>query len=205
MGIQRLRDLVISDWFHRTLPSRLAGYGVLATEFWAHNVASAVFAQAIARRAGTPQSDAFTAGLLHDCGKLAIATILQDRDVDLTQRLVDSATPFIDVEHDILGVDHSKVGKAIIDGWDLPEVLSLAARYHHHPMELAGGDDASVVAAVHVASVLAHTIGCGADVGGLRRVIFPGALERLGVEERELEQIVEESFGQVRAMVEAFG
>jgi putative nucleotidyltransferase with HDIG domain len=110
------------------------GTGIARTrldELWAHAVTVAVAAKAIAARlrAGDPD-EAFTAGLLHDVGRLVLAMRFREQywqvvggasEVEAVERMEASS----------LGVDHAEVGAWILEAWSLPPAIVEAVRAHH--------------------------------------------------------------------------
>jgi HD-like signal output (HDOD) protein len=54
--------------------------------------------------------DAFTAGVLHDIGKIVLAISLPDRFADITRAVLEHKRPFHLVEADELGVTHAEIG-----------------------------------------------------------------------------------------------
>jgi putative nucleotidyltransferase with HDIG domain len=134
-------------------------YGLAEGELWDHSVASMLAAEAVARRsAGAVPPDASTAALLHDVGKLVMARFLSP-DVLLALRDAqgDGGTRRA-AELEVLGIDHAELGALIAQAWGLPPGLVRAIARHHQP---GAGETAS--AAVHVADVVAKTIGLQLD------------------------------------------
>jgi putative nucleotidyltransferase with HDIG domain len=100
-------------------------------ELWAHAVTVAVAAKAIAAklRAGDPD-EAFTAGLLHDVGRLVLAMRFREE----YWRAVGGASEAEAVERTEaleFGVDHTEVGGWILEAWNLPPSIVEAVRVHH--------------------------------------------------------------------------
>ena len=110
------------------------GTGIARTrldELWAHAVTVAVATKALAARlrAGDPD-EGFTAGLLHDVGRLVLAMRFRDE----YWRVVGGASEVeaIDrLEASSLGVDHAEVGGWILEAWSLPPAIVEAVRGHH--------------------------------------------------------------------------
>jgi HD-like signal output (HDOD) protein len=76
---------------------------------------------------------AFTAGLLHDVGKLLIAVAAPEQFetmYDIYKASGDSAS---DCEVEVTGVTHAEISGAILDKWKLPKPIQEAVAYHHSP------------------------------------------------------------------------
>lgn len=100
-------------------------------EFWKHSIAVGCCAELLAQTmkevwgkdCGVEPSEAFTAGLIHDLGKIAL-------DVALPKsygRVVEAADlmrgNIADVERNVIGIDHCVAGKRLAERWDLPASL----------------------------------------------------------------------------------
>ncbi len=100
-------------------------------ELWAHTVAVAVATKTLAAslRAGDPD-EAFTAGLLHDVGRLVLAMRFRD-DYWRAVGGASEAEAVEGMEATNLGVDHTEVGAWILEAWSLPPAIVEAVRHHH--------------------------------------------------------------------------
>jgi HD-like signal output (HDOD) protein len=121
---------------------------------WDHSVAVSTLAQRIANSEGCPKAmleECFTAGLLHDLGKVVLlAELPQDYLKICTTPRKDGPDP----ERELLGCTHAEVGAYLMSIWGLPFPLVRAVAYHHHPKESAE-TAFSPLTAVHVADSIA--------------------------------------------------
>lgn len=101
----------------------------LLSNLWRHSVGTAISAQWIANRTGLRKKaqEAFTAGLLHDMGKLLILIVTDRvrRDGTLKQM------PSNQLLNEVMNNFHCLFGYALLRHWNLPERYSLIARNHH--------------------------------------------------------------------------
>ncbi len=146
----------------------LPGYGQELDELWKHSLITAYGAASLVIAMG--QSDlrdrAFTAGLLHDIGKLVLDPVLAVRRAGFAERAgatepggpVMMAPPGVTLgcERELTGYDHAEAGAALLEDWQLPPAVVAAVRWHHVP-ELAGAD-AALAEAVHLAEQTAHFV-----------------------------------------------
>lgn len=205
LGMRRVYEATVSVAFANVLPKHLPGYEIAASEFWLHCVGVAILGERLARQAGSRAPDMiFTAGLLHDVGKLVIGSFLSEHPERLASSLEGSGATLVTAERELLGTTHAEVGGAICDRWQLPSPIAWSARWHHTPGVAAGGVDRALLDLVHVANDLAHCLGLGADSGELQRSIDEQAVARLGLGAEQLELVAAEAIEHVRQLAELF-
>ncbi len=124
---------------------------------WRHLIATALIADAAART-GQGSTDAFTSGLLHDLGRLAMAGQDPNRYARIVQ-LGRRGVPIAQAEYLMFGADHSTLGVRLGEAWRLPEEIIEAIGDHHRP------DSGSALAtAVYRARSIAWGLGMGDGV-----------------------------------------
>lgn len=204
LGVKRVCEVATSVAFAPVIPARLPGYEVDAASFWTHSVAVAVFSEKLAKelKVGSPDM-LFTAGLLHDIGKLVVGALVADEHGEILRR-VRAGTPFVLAEREVLGVDHGELGAMVAQAWSLPPAVTWAARWHHKPGAVPPDADGKLVALVHAADALAHAMGFGADTGELAREIDGVAEAALGVKVRSLESVAGSTLDAIREMGSLF-
>jgi len=122
---------------------------------WKHSVTTAVAASAIAVRIQEPEAVAFTAGLLHDVGKLILATVEPEAYHRLLNQSGISGPGLAAAEASQLGATHADVGSRLLARWGLPAQVAVAVQYHHHS-PAAANPFQRLAAIVHLANILAH-------------------------------------------------
>ncbi|MDR3415821.1 MAG: response regulator [Nevskia sp.] len=108
--------------------------------------------------------DAFTTALVHEVGAIVLALSLGDEYVRIRARARDEGRPCHAVETDTLGVSHAEIGAYLLGLWGLPFHIVEAVAYHHRPSGLPRRDDCRLLAALHVANVLAVLPGDKAEL-----------------------------------------
>jgi HD-like signal output (HDOD) protein len=122
-------------------------------EMWRHLIASAVLADAAAW--GTIyQAEAFTAGLLHDLGRLAMAAQDPLRYAGVVRRARRGEDP-VSGERAVFGLSHLEWGEAVSRRWGMPIEITDAVSDHH------GGERNGLSWAVRQARDLAASLGIG--------------------------------------------
>jgi signal transduction histidine kinase/HD-like signal output (HDOD) protein len=173
--------------------------------FREHAVACAVAARALAERV-TPPADgdlAYTRGLLHDVGKLALWSLLPKS----YERVLDEAAfrpgGVAEIEWSIIGADHAAVGRRLAEVWGLGETLAQVIGLHHQPLGtiVATPEEARMAAIVIVADSLCgrEGIGCSGDSGPS---LSPAeCADALGIEPRDIEEVADELAAEVAEIV----
>ncbi|HTP50361.1 MAG TPA: HDOD domain-containing protein [Anaeromyxobacteraceae bacterium] len=205
LGVKRTFEVATGAALASMLPAKLPGYNIEARAFWLHCVAVAVFAEKLAKESASRSPDLlFTAGLLHDVGKLVISTFVmrQSGSILLKAR---QGMDFSDAEREVLGVDHAEVGAHVALSWHLPESVAWAARWHHRPAETPKNVDRALVDLVHAADALAISLGLGCDSGELARTVDPQAWQRLGLRVQRMELVASEGLQAVKELAAALG
>ena len=100
---------------------------------WRHNLATAVVADEIASWARVDTADAYTAGLLHDIGRLALIAFDSSKYLQVLDHAAFSGESLVDAECAAFKIDHATAGAWLAKLWGLPESLQLAIRDHHSP------------------------------------------------------------------------
>ncbi|MBT5831304.1 MAG: HDOD domain-containing protein [Candidatus Latescibacteria bacterium] len=108
------------------------------TEFWKHCIAVGVTAKLLAEKAefssriDIGQEDPFMAGMVHDIGKQVLGHFFNEMFQMVTAEIKAGQSMF-EVEQDVLGLDHQKVGEALASKWQLPDGLIEVIGQHHNP------------------------------------------------------------------------
>jgi putative nucleotidyltransferase with HDIG domain len=157
LGHSQVLSLVLSLTFGSTMTGALPGYAIEVNGLWRHAFAAATAGEILVNRGLAPGVDAsvaFTAGLLHDIGKLVMAKALSDgTHAAIQKHMSREGLGSIDAEREVLGTDHAEVGSCLLHIWRLPDPIVEAAANHHRPV-LEPGPQLSAI--THVANRIAH-------------------------------------------------
>lgn len=134
IGIDMVRTLLLTESVYQTFNSFAATRGIDLRPFWAHAIATAISARAIASNFGYAQlEEAYLAGLLHDIGRLALVTAAPDEYAANFYAEDDDA--LCATEERTLEITHPEAGALLIEGLALDSFLADSIRYHHEPLE----------------------------------------------------------------------
>lgn len=181
IGIDNIKALVLSVHVFSQFESGTQDISYL----WKHCLATAVSAKAIARIQSADrriEDECFTAGLLHDVGKLILSSVYKDEWQGIAKRAAAENVPSLTVEHSVFGCTHAGVGAYLLGLWGLPDPIVEAAAWHHQPAE-AGPKDFSALIAVHAANYFDHQRHAYAEPND-KPTLDTALLDKLGLTER---------------------
>lgn len=142
LGSQTLRVLVLSTHLFATL-KREETPDFSVKMLWEHSLRVARLAKAIGGHEGFPREvcdDCFIAGMLHDIGKLVLASTLRP-EFDAVLAAVRSGNRVLHtVETEMLGVTHAEVGAYLMSLWGFNNPTVEAVCWHHAPERLDNAD-----------------------------------------------------------------
>jgi putative nucleotidyltransferase with HDIG domain len=158
--------------------------------FWEHSIATAIGAKDIAEtlHRNADRKVAYTAGLLHDIGKLVLLIHFPEEYGPVLHQL-DSEGMFLHgAEQSILGFTHCDVGEWLFNRWNYPERLVQAVARHHNTL-LPEPEPDFVVGAVRLADLLSNRMHIGASGNTLVPPLEPNECLIIGLDETKLVEV----------------
>jgi putative nucleotidyltransferase with HDIG domain len=133
---------------------------------WCHSVQTAAVAGLISDKLDRPSTGAeFTAGLLHDVGKVIMAQEFPNETSEMLDVVEVRLTPALEAEIEVFGVTHAEIGGWLSTIWGLPQRLVEAITFHHNPAEvlsvLPPTTDPALSALIYLANAIAQPVGAG--------------------------------------------
>lgn len=103
-----------------------------------HLLTTGQIAEKLSRSAGGPvsPSTAFTAGILHDVGKLVFSKLDDIYALEVHELVKTGGMTAVNAEKEILGMDHAEAGAHLAKHWKVSDVIVDAIRYHHEPLSM---------------------------------------------------------------------
>ena len=98
------------------------GYDMESGGLWHHSIATAICADKLAQILKLDDvEEIFTAGLLHDMGKVLLGTFVEIDDEPIKDLVNNGNLSFNEAEQAVLGIDHAEAAAELLQSWNLPE------------------------------------------------------------------------------------
>lgn len=203
LGTVKILQLVMAAHSRAILSRAQEGYGLPAGALWQHSVGVALGAQLLARPMGLAQAGLlFTAGLLHDMGKVALNEYVAREYAEIVRRVSTEHISFCEVEAEVLGFTHPEIGARLADVWCLPEAITRCIRYHHDPEACPEPDPR--VDAVHLADSVCLLMGVGGGDDGLAYRPSPAAMARYALSQTDLDLLGADMIAELQSVQTLF-
>lgn len=140
LGVVKVMQLVISlqatSLLSRSDDSNKA-YGPDAIELWKSSVSTALTASSLSEKiADCNTNTAFTAGLLHEVGKIIMISNLGFAFDEVYRVMDEKNIGWVAAELEVFGFSHIQTGARVAKTWQLPEEIANCITYHRDPFEM---------------------------------------------------------------------
>lgn len=181
---------------------RVPGYGLEDYSLWRYSLRTAVAAEVVAEHVPEVEwSQAYTAGLLLDIGKVLLGPRLDEETDQVLGYLQEHPRESFDrAEATVLGVDHAEVGAFVAAEWGLPDSLVEAIRHHHQPS--CARSHRELVYVCHVADFVALAAGTSSGIDGMNYMIDDGWRELVPLTDDQLYRKLMQVEERVQAVIE---
>jgi putative nucleotidyltransferase with HDIG domain len=187
LGGRKIVDIVLALSTAKYFTGMRGGYVLEHRGLWRHSVAVAGACEILSSQTKAKDGGlAFTAGLLHDLGKIVLNAYVEQSSQELIDHTESGECSFLEAEREVLGTDHCEMGALVGEKWKMPESLVVAIAHHHHPSGAPEGTGRILAHLAHLADAACMTMGIGLGVDGLSYELDAVAMEELGLEESDL-------------------
>ena len=141
LGLNTVKNLALSSAVMGNLSSKNTRSGLNMEGFWRHSLGVGVSAKLLAKKRNIDSKLAeeyFTAGLLHDLGKIPLNAILSWKYLLTVNEADKERKPLSLAEENDLGLNHCEAGAMIVSAWKLDGAIGDAVMYHHNYGEYSG-------------------------------------------------------------------
>ena len=192
LGFHTVRNLVMTCTMHQMYGGEMKGYGYEEGFFWRHSISVALGSQVICKKVRPGLNDtAFTAGLLHDLGKMILSRVLPEEIEKVVSQTKEEQQQLFRSEFAVFGFDHAYIGARIADQWNFPPELIQAIGYHHQPEKAKGRP--LLAAIVNVGDLITLRLGLGSShQEGIPAELSEYSKQALGISDDDMDALVAE-------------
>lgn len=189
LGEKKLMQLILSASVEAMFPDVMYGYSLCRGGLYQHSLGTAFAAMELASLTGVVTPDlAYTAGLLHDIGKIPL-----DQYVSLVvpyfyRSVNDGKREVLDVEKETFGISHVEAGGILGRKWSLPVDLIDAIEYHHYPEDTDRNRE--LVTLVYFADLIMSRFQVGYELESLNTDMFTQRLDVLGLKPNQFYDMI---------------
>lgn len=163
LGMNTVKNMALSTAIIQSVAGVNKSKALPTTRFWAHSIGVGVCAKLLAIATGVSvqeREEFFIAGMLHDLGKIPFG----DEYIHVLNTAKREQRSLIEVERELLGIDHQEVGAMIAAKWMLKGFMASGISCHHD-VELASSDEQAKLAIIALANIYVniHDIGYAGD------------------------------------------
>jgi len=196
LGVANVRNLITAAAISGSFPeNQCAGFNFKS--FWKHSIATAICAKFLARHLHVNTDYAFTAGLLHDIGRLVLVTRFPEHYMAAIAYRAEQDCYMLDAERAVLGIDHVIAGHALAVHWHFSDIMQQAIFGHHNPEQSGAG---VLVSLIHVANSIVHAL----DLANIEDDLVPPislvAWNNLGLDEDIYQHVFRETILQFESL-----
>ena len=186
LGTRRISEVVTAIMVSPMMLRTLSGYDLRTQDLLKHSVWVAVASEELARLMGYRDVKMlFTAGLLHDMGKIILDRFVEDHRSELLQE--GDTESFDQRERNVIGMSHAQAGAMLMSKWNIPEEITAVAKWHHDPESTS--EYMEQVNMVHLADILGYAEGIGTGIDGMKYKASSVAHKRLGLKKSDIEYV----------------
>jgi len=180
LGTQNLKGLCLTVGVRAYLGDALDNTTLRA--IWRHSLACALLAEEMARAGLIDKDVAYTSGIMHDVGRLALAVLRPREYAALLETHSGPPSSILKPERELFGFDHCEAGRNLVADWTLPASFTAIVSNHHS--RLAGEPGWGMTALISLSCRMADTVGF-AVFPGCEATPYADLLEELPARERK--------------------
>ncbi len=191
LGEKRILLLTMSVFTELFYQQVQNGYSLSKGGLYRHALGVAHVAEKIAFNLFGVQADiAYTAGLLHDIGKVVLDQFMAAEFPSFYKKLMEGPfRAFNDIEKEVFGMDHNQTGEILATRWELPDSIREVIAFHHQPEKATINPTLTHI--IFLADWLFHRFQSNYTLGMVSTEHLPERLNRLGINSADLLNIVD--------------
>lgn len=196
LGEKRLLQLAISASMEDFFPGELMGYSLCKGGLFNHAVGTAVISERLAAVTGlVPEEIAYTAGLLHDIGKVALDQYMGLAYPLFYRKIQLGDESLINAEKEIFGATHTEIGGFLAEQWSMPEQIGEVIKFHHTPEQARFSPELTHI--VYFADLILSRFMVGNELDRLNTDDFIKRLDSIGMTPEQFPELIEKLSGEL--------
>ena len=201
IGTRGLRDLILASSTIDAF-SKISSDFIDMNKFWSHSLYCGVLARILATKCNALHTEPFfVSGLLHDIGKLIIQHKLPEMAREVHIREDDSNLARHELEDEVIGFNHARVGGELLRAWKLPVNIQDAVEFHHAPS--MAKESPLGAAVIHLADSITKSEGYAVS-STRNNHVDPIAWAITGLDQDSIEEVLDEAEIQYQISLELF-
>lgn len=194
LGVEPLNELILATSVvnnFKDFPKAYYEKLVDMKSFWRHSIACGVTGKYLAQKLGVMNTERFyLLGMLHDMGSLVLYSKLPEMSKKLLLRCKENKENLSDVEVEMLGMSHARIGAHLMREWGLPQNIYEPVAFHHQPLQ--SNLYAKETAILHLADCIADELELGNSGEFVPPPIHPGIMKRFKLKKSPAQAIERE-------------
>ncbi|MEI8293971.1 MAG: HDOD domain-containing protein [bacterium] len=205
LGSKVLYRIAASTLTGRWLVNPVRGYGWEPGDLCRHSLCVAICAETFAQKLQLADaSTAYTAGLIHDLGKFALAYANFTALDEIANRVPDEFPTWREAEKVILGFESTQVTKALLENWGFPSLFLAVGEFYQNPSDCPSTERPTVTL-IHAAKHLATQLGYGVGVDGFYYEPDEPALAEAGFKDEDMDAAIPEILSTIQKYISPTG
>ncbi len=185
-----IKSVITAAVNHYYNQSGTSGYSLCKGGLFFHAVGVAALAESIAEKSKVSNPKfAYTAGLLHDIGKVVLDQFIADNAPLFFRAIHQEDKSFTESEKKLIGITHCEAGSLLAKRWKFSDRLSNVIQYHHNPEQAKKHKD--LVYIVYLADLLIEKFSVGFDIERMQTKSLEKALTHLKLKHDDLLELVD--------------
>ncbi len=159
LGFSEVRNIALSLSISSVFKGRPRLTGFRTQDFWTHSIATAMISRILAIELDKEEPEIyFTAGLLHDLGRIAMYTCFPDEWGSIVAYAQENGCPLLVAERKF-GLQHNLIGAWLAKNWELPSIYQKTIATHH--LRLSHPKIGEQGLLIQLADQICHHVGMG--------------------------------------------
>jgi putative nucleotidyltransferase with HDIG domain len=190
LGEKRLLQIILSSSIELFFQDSSKGYSLCKGGLYHHSINTAMATENLAKMSKAAMPDvAYTAGLLHDIGKVVLDQYVAIAYPFFYRQIYDDEKQSVEVEENIMGISHPITGERLARLWELPDQLIDVIKYHHTPQKAE--IDQGLVHLVYISDLLISRFRVGNELERIDAENLLESLEIIGLDITELPLVID--------------